>query len=252
MASSTYRERSLSNSEVVFKFGVWKVGTILSSKVRQQEDPQGGSTYERHEVYEATRIDRPSKRPDVIKVKKQIVSWSNCGFSEPSDDVYREIYNLSQLEDCRSTPKLLGYAVETQIDSDELPGGYIAYIVMQKVPGENLHGFDRLPKEEQNRIRVAVIHALWSASSREDLRSRHFTHRDPRRENIIWEPKSGQCFIVDLEDAEQHTNRTKDDVCLDAFEQLEYWGLVEGQHDGTLFFEKDKLLDDLKARLYSQ
>ncbi|OJJ67760.1 hypothetical protein ASPBRDRAFT_68931 [Aspergillus brasiliensis CBS 101740] len=190
MASSTYRKNSLSNSEVVFGFGVWKVGTILSSKVRQQEDPQGGSTYERHEVYETTRIDRPSKRPDVIKVKKQ------------------------------STPKLLGYAVETQIDSDELPGGYIAYIVMQKVPGENLHGFDRLPKEEQNRIRVAVIHAL--------------------------------CFIVDLEDAEQHTNRTKDDVCLDAFEQLEYWGLIEGQYEGTLFFEKDKLLDDLKARLYSQ
>ncbi|KKK24752.1 hypothetical protein ARAM_006044 [Aspergillus rambellii] len=167
----------------------------------------------------------------------RIVSWSNYGYSEPSDEVYREIHNLSQLEDRRSTPKLLGYAVRKQGSSDELPGGYIAHIVMQKVPGENLHGFDPFTKEEQN-------------------------------QNIIWEPESGQgyvafvnyprflltccSFIVDLEDVEQHTNRTKDDVCLDALEQLEYWGLIERQYDSTLFFQKDKLLEDLKTRLYSQ
>lgn len=58
--------------------------------------------------------------------------------------------------------------------------------------------------------------------------------------------------IVDLEDAEKHTDRTKDDVCLDAMEQLEYWGLFEGQHEGVLFFEKDKLSEDLKFRLYSE
>lgn len=28
---------------------------------------------------------------------------------------------------------------------------------MQKVTGENLHGFDTLPEEEQNRIRIAFI-----------------------------------------------------------------------------------------------
>ncbi|PLB53456.1 hypothetical protein P170DRAFT_490616 [Aspergillus steynii IBT 23096] len=205
MASSTYRQKSLTDSELYFEFGVWKIGKNLSSKFRQQEDPHGGFTCERHEVYEATRIDQPSKTPDVIKIKKQIVFWSNRGYSEPSDEVNREIYNLSQLEECRSTPKLLGYAVGTQDSSDHLPGGYIAYIVMQKVPGENLHGFDTLTKAEQNRIRVAFIDSLW------ELVSRYFTHRDPRRENIIWDPRMGQCFIVDLEDAEQHTNRTKHD-----------------------------------------
>lgn len=82
---------------------------------------------------------------------------SNRRYSEPCDGVYREIYNLSQLEDCRSIPKLLGYAIERQVSSDELPGGYIAHIVMQKVTGENLHGFDTLPEEEQNRIRIAFI-----------------------------------------------------------------------------------------------
>ncbi|CAK48463.1 uncharacterized protein BO96DRAFT_436977 [Aspergillus niger CBS 101883] len=101
---------------------------------------------------------------------------------KPSKGVYREIYNLSQLEDCRSTPRLLDHAVEKQDSSDELPGG----------------------------------------------------------------------FIMDLEDVEQHTNLTKDDVCLVALEQLEYWSLIEGQHNGALLFHKDELLEDLKARLYKQ
>ncbi|GKZ58078.1 hypothetical protein AnigIFM49718_003886 [Aspergillus niger] len=214
MDSSTHRQELLFDNKRDFEFGTWKVGKNLSSEVRQQEDPQGGFTFERREVYEATRIDQPSNTPDIIQIKEH-------------DGVYREIYNLSRLEDCRSTPKLLGHAVEKQDSSDELPGGYIAYIVMQKVPGENLHGFDVLSTGEQNRIRIALIEGLW------ELHSRHFTHWDPRRENIIWEPQSGKCFIVDLEDVEQHTNRTKDDVCLDALEQLEYWNPIEGQHDGS-------------------
>ncbi|RDH35929.1 hypothetical protein BDQ94DRAFT_168248 [Aspergillus welwitschiae] len=144
MGSSTHRHESLFDNKLDLEFGTWGIGKNLSSKVRQQEDPQGGFTYERHEAYEATRIDQPSNTPDIIKIKKH-------------DGVYREIYNLSQLEDCRSTPKLLGHAVEKQISSDELPGGYIAYIVMQKVPGENLHGFDTLSPGEQNRIRIAFI-----------------------------------------------------------------------------------------------
>ncbi|RAK90871.1 hypothetical protein BO79DRAFT_215866 [Aspergillus costaricaensis CBS 115574] len=192
MASRTYNQKPLFDTRLDFEFGAWKVGRILSSKIRKQEDPQGGFTYERHEVYDATRVDQPSNTPDVIKIKKadhkegtnwtninRITFWSNHRYFEPSDSVYREIYNLSQLEDCRRIPKLLGYAFERQDSSGELPGGYIAYIVMQKVPGENLHGFDTLPREEQNRIRIAFIEAL--------------------------------CFIVDLEDAEQHTDRTKDD-----------------------------------------
>lgn len=32
---------------------------------------------------------------------------------------------------------------------------------MQKVLGENLHGFDTLPKEGRNGIRIAFIEALW-------------------------------------------------------------------------------------------
>ena len=68
---SSYRQKSLSDSQLDFTFGVWEIGKNLSSKVRQQEDQQGGFTYQRHGVYEAIRIDQPSRTPDIIKIKKQ-------------------------------------------------------------------------------------------------------------------------------------------------------------------------------------
>ena len=71
MTSSTYNHKPLFDIRLDFEFGGWKVGRNLSSKIRKQEDPQGGFTYERHEVYEATRVDQPSNTPDVIKIKKQ-------------------------------------------------------------------------------------------------------------------------------------------------------------------------------------
>lgn len=63
MASSTYSHKPLFDTPLDFEFGAWKVGRFLSSKVREQEDPQGDFTYERYEVYEATRIDQPSNTP---------------------------------------------------------------------------------------------------------------------------------------------------------------------------------------------
>lgn len=74
MGSSSHRHESLFDNKLGFEFGTWKIGKNFSSKVRQQEDPQGGFTYERNEVYEATRIGQPSNTPDIIKIKKQYVS----------------------------------------------------------------------------------------------------------------------------------------------------------------------------------
>ncbi|PWY83797.1 hypothetical protein BO94DRAFT_547448 [Aspergillus sclerotioniger CBS 115572] len=235
---STPEQGPLSGRDINFDFGTWEIGKIISRKYREQEDPQGGSTLECHEVYEASAKDHPSKQA-IIKTKKQIADWDDSDYDEPSEEIHREINNLSDLEDCRATPKLLGSVIYTQRPDEELPAGYVAYIVMEKVPGEDLENFDTFTREEQD-------HALW------EFGSYHYTHWDPRRENIVWGPSSGQCFIVDLEDAEKFPSLTKRDTCLDSFAALESWGLIKGLHDGKLFFEKDRLLEDLKARLDSQ
>jgi hypothetical protein len=62
---------------------------------------------------------------------------------------------------CESTPKLLDFCIEQQGVNDTVPDGYIAYIVMSKVPGKDLAKYDEMRKEEQHRVQIAFLKALW-------------------------------------------------------------------------------------------
>ncbi|KAE8153176.1 hypothetical protein BDV25DRAFT_38548 [Aspergillus avenaceus] len=189
MHSSISPHRLLTGCKISFEFGTWIFGELLSSKTRSQYDPVGGDTFEQHEVYECTRSDKPIKSQHTIKIKRQMNFWSNRDYHEPSDGINREVENLHRLKSCTSTPKLIGLRIDNQGPGDDLPGGYIAYIVMQKVPGKGLHNYDELTPRDQNRVRIAFIDALW------EFRSNHFSHSDPRRENIIWDPETQKWFV---------------------------------------------------------
>lgn len=57
-------------------------------------------------------------------------------------------------------------------------------------------------------------------------------------------------YIVDLEDVRRYPNLKDSDVCLDPWEELQAWGLIEEQvRELTLFFQKEELLRYLKAEL---
>lgn len=49
-----------------------------------------------------------------------------------------EAFKMLQSGGCSAVPRFLGYAESIQGDSDLLPGGYIRYLVWEKVPGEPL------------------------------------------------------------------------------------------------------------------
>lgn len=49
-----------------------------------------------------------------------------------------ECFKKLQNGGCGAVPRFLGYAESTQGDNDLLPGGYIRYLVWEKVPGEPL------------------------------------------------------------------------------------------------------------------
>ncbi|KAJ9486057.1 hypothetical protein VN97_g7290 [Penicillium thymicola] len=49
-----------------------------------------------------------------------------------------ECFKLLQSGRCSAVPRFLGHAESTQGDHDLLPGGYIRYLVWEKVPGEPL------------------------------------------------------------------------------------------------------------------
>lgn len=80
-----------------------------------------------------------------------------------SNEACREIENLEELTEagCNSTPRLIEYFSYMQHSQMRNPGGYILFIVMEKVQGQNLQNFGDLLMEERDSVRIAFIRALW-------------------------------------------------------------------------------------------
>ncbi|KAL4959253.1 uncharacterized protein BDV14DRAFT_13329 [Aspergillus stella-maris] len=142
-----------------------------------------------------------------------------------------------------STPRLLAWQTQKQDADEKNPGGYIAYIVMEKVPGENLAKFDDYSEEKQRQIKLAFLEAMWEFF-------RHcYTHWDPRRENL-WDRENKLCFIVDLEDVEFRENRKPNNVRFSPAKELEYWSLIKGEFKYDYFFDEQELMEYAKTGLY--
>ncbi|KAJ5554800.1 hypothetical protein N7461_003270 [Penicillium sp. DV-2018c] len=73
-----------------------------------------------------------------------------------------EAFKRLQSAGCGAVPRFLGHAESTQGDNDLLPGGYIRYLVWEKVPGESLtkEFFWGLDITARNDIRAKFRHAF--------------------------------------------------------------------------------------------
>lgn len=49
-----------------------------------------------------------------------------------------EAFKVLMRQGCSVVPRFLGYGERTQGQSDRVPGGFIKYVVWEKVPGESL------------------------------------------------------------------------------------------------------------------
>lgn len=58
------------------------------------------------------------------------------------------------------TPKLIDYAIESQGETDSVPGGFRLYILMEKIPGRNLVNFGELEMTERDQVRIAFARAI--------------------------------------------------------------------------------------------
>ncbi|EFE42838.1 hypothetical protein TRV_02410 [Trichophyton verrucosum HKI 0517] len=111
-----------------------------------------------------------------------------------------EVFNLKELTEAGSTctPKLLDHGFYEQTrKNDPLPGGFMVFIVMERLPGRNLQNFNELPMFERDQVRLAFAKTI-----------RRYIHYDPHRRNLMWDRESKKCYIIDLEDA-----RHLDDDC---------------------------------------
>ncbi|KAK2736426.1 hypothetical protein FQN57_000759 [Myotisia sp. PD_48] len=108
-----------------------------------------------------------------------------------------EITNLDHLAELGSTctPKLLDYKLTYQeYEDDPLPGGFLIFLIMERLPGHNLNNFFDLPMSERNQVRLAFAKTI------REFYALRFRHDDPGRQNLVWDRKNQKCYIVDLEE----------------------------------------------------
>lgn len=158
----------------------------------------------------------------IMKVKVQIPTTSNPSpspHSGPSDTTAHELQALQKFRDAKTpyAPHLVAYTQSTQPQNGRVPGGYITYTVMTKMPGQTLYpglGYWNLEPTERHEIlrhflpALRAIYALGVEPIDRGLR------------NVLWQRESKTCTIIDFE----LWNETKDNVKDEKLE-LQRWGL---------------------------
>ncbi|KAK2786072.1 hypothetical protein FQN53_006981 [Emmonsiellopsis sp. PD_33] len=141
-----------------------------------------------------------------------------------------EINNLTDLnaKGCSVTPKLLTWDNFQQSSEMLVPGGYVAILVMEKLPGVSLDSsFWKYDRGKRDKIRAAFQVALT------ELFSNGAAHSDKRLANIHYDEENDKCYIVDYEDAHIRPFRSQSILWTDT--QYNYWGLAY-KSDGKLNF----------------
>lgn len=134
-------------------------------------------------LYLCKESDKESNEEYVVKLKVQYVARSSQDLvltrprlpvgmvadqqqpqAGPSTTTALELKALESFRKANSThtPKLLGFKQAVQASNGPLPGGYITYTLMTKVPGETLFDlhFWALPTEERQDITQNFLNVL--------------------------------------------------------------------------------------------
>ncbi len=159
----------------------------------------------------------------IMKIKVQIRTSSNPSpppHPGPSDTTAHEIEALQIFRDAKTpyAPHLVAFNQSVQRENGRLPGGYITYTVMTKMPGQTLYpglGYWNLPSIEREEIVSAFLPALRA------IYALGVEPVDRGLRNVLWERESRTCTIIDFE----LWNETKEEIA-DEKGELQRWGLV--------------------------
>lgn len=89
---------------------------------------------------------------DYSKFRSEELSWE-------AETEFVMLEHLTK-KGCKSVPHLIGYSVDKQPKDGYVPGGYIVYVIMEKVPGHDLWDFGKYPLEKRDQIRIAFGKAI--------------------------------------------------------------------------------------------
>ena len=183
-----------------------------------------GSPREARIVYRCKRAKAASAPDDedefIMKLKVQ-ADGPNCEPQEgPSTTTAAEIKALEIFTKADSpiAPHLVAWKRDVQGPEGLLPGGYLNYLVMTKMPGKALFDirYVDFSKEKKDEISQIFLQALKSVY---DL---HIDPIDRGLRNVLWDPETRKCSIIDFE----LWDEISAPPAVDDTKQLQRWGLA--------------------------
>ncbi|KAK2812028.1 hypothetical protein FQN50_001737 [Emmonsiellopsis sp. PD_5] len=176
-------------------------------------------------VYNARQFQGPSVGSEaIIKVRMQIppkegVDPAQYATPQPSSTTISEIVCLEYFNEkgCSVTPRLLHKEKILQGPNLAMPGGYIVFIVMEKVPGVPLTDFWTYDRPKRDRIREAFRKGMTEISSFGGYSI------DMCLRNLVYDEQEDKCYFVDYEGFCIDTSKTNFPI-----DQSDYhfWGLA--------------------------
>ncbi|KAK2812811.1 hypothetical protein FQN50_001140 [Emmonsiellopsis sp. PD_5] len=183
---------------------VWELGPIFTERETYGDDDYCEAYIaETCATCVATQVEPNTGVQGIAKIRMQIPEDpENPTSTKPQRCSRRagfEFYNHDTLTKlgCTCTPKLLDSVLLGQKKDEPLPGGFLFFLVMERLPGRNLVNFADLPMSERDQVRLAFAKAI------REFYALRFMHNDPGRRNLMWDPENKKCYIIDLEDAYQ-------------------------------------------------
>ncbi|KAI9682484.1 MAG: hypothetical protein M1829_000276 [Trizodia sp. TS-e1964] len=175
---------------------VWELRHKISENSQQWDEP-----HESKAVFVCKQVEGPRVgAEEIIKVHMQIPHTpyprrltpeirESLISMEVNIHAQKEIEALDRLTaaGCSCSPKLLAWIQEKQDASLPLPGGYVIYILMEKLPGESPHDLfmpGRSTLEERDQIRASFRPGF------EELRKHGILPMDAGARNILWDKEN--------------------------------------------------------------
>lgn len=137
----------------------------------------------------------------------------------PSTTTAHELKALTTFRDAKANfaPQLVAYCQKPQDSRGPFPGGFLTFTVMTKLPGDALFGrfWNTMTGQEREEIVPLATKALRS------IYALGIEPIDRGMRNVIWEPQTKQCSIIDFE-LWNETEKT----FADEKAELQRWGLI--------------------------
>lgn len=173
------------------------------------------------------RADVGGTQEYVVKVKIRVPARGGQGDdseaqvseAKSSTTTRAELKALKKFRGANTTyaPLLVNYKQAVQGSSGPLPGGYMTFTVMTKMPGDSLHNlyFWGMAEDEREEIVQKFLVALRS------IYTLGIEPVDCALRNVLWERETKRCTIIDFE-----LWRETDGSIDDETKELQRWGLA--------------------------